>query len=191
MPADETFGSPVPFQVDGREIQFPRLYMDFYGTLEAAVRSARTAKAEAVADSSGLKGKERAEFVMSEVRPDVMVADVDAHLCTESGAKRVIEKSLDAAGVSDKAERAKVLAALTAPDATWLARRIVGFLIAAPDEAETVEKHGHPKSIDWDAKYVLILKHFPGIDFSKLTWNQFWLCEARAAATERATNPQE
>lgn len=193
MSADDTFGAPVVEKIDGRDIEFPRLYMDFYGTLEAAVRTNRTSVIQAACDESAVTGKDRVAFVRDAAMQPVMVEDVDLYLCSEAGARRTIEKSLETANVA-REERKEIIGKLTAPEATFLARRIVGFLRTAQpgDDAEQpFADAGPPVARDWDSEWALIVKHIPSVAQSKLTWHQYHLCLARARATERATNPQE
>jgi hypothetical protein len=192
LPADETFGAPIVEQIDGRDVEFPRLYMDFYGQLEAAVRTSRTAVATASCDAAGVVGKERAEFLRDEGRRPVTIDDVDALLFTESGFRKTLTKSLEAAGTDDAA-RKDILGKIDAPTAIRLARQVVGFVRAVPTAAdeETVEQQGPPQARNWDAEYACIVKFVPGVVPEKLTWFQYHLCLARARAAERAVTPTE
>lgn len=192
MPAEETFGAPIVEQIDGRDVEFPRLYMDFYGQLEAAVRTNRNAVATASCDAAQVVGKDRAEFLRDAGKQPVLIEDVDEFLHTESGFRKTITKSLETSGM-DKSAINDLIKSIDAPTAIRLSRQIVGFIRAVPNPAdeETVEQQGKPSARDWDAEYQVIVKNVPGVEPAKLTWFQYHLCLARARAAERANTPAE
>jgi hypothetical protein len=188
MPADETFGAPIVEQIDGRDVEFPRLYMDFYGTLEAAVRNQRNAVAKAACDESQVIGKDRAEFLRDAAKQPVMPEDVDEYLHTKEGFTKAIKKSLELASASDAKE---ILDKMDTVTAIRIARMCIGFVRAVPSDEEFVDTQGPPKERNWDAEWSLIVKHVPTVANTRLTWHQYHLCLARARASERANPASE
>jgi hypothetical protein len=185
MPADETFGAPIVEQIDGRDVEFPRLYMDFYGQLEQAVRDDRLALARSACDDARVMGKDRVDVLRDAAKVPVNIQDVNEYLGTESGFKKTLGKSLEKANVGVTEQR-ELFGKIDAPTAIELARKVVGFLRPVPSDEELVEDQGKPQERKWDDEYALIVKNIPNVNPAKMTWHQYHLCYARARAVERA-----
>lgn len=95
MNAENAFASPVVRKVAGEDVEFARLTMQDYGTLEAAVRTRRVEVVRAVMDElEGLSAKERLDALRGEASLPVTMWDVDRHIGTAAGAREALKLSL-------------------------------------------------------------------------------------------------
>jgi hypothetical protein len=186
LSAAEAFNAPIVRFIDGKEVEFPRLYMDFYGTLETTVRTNRTGVVNAACDAAQLTGKDRAEMLKEEGKRQITAWDVADYLGTKPGFERTLDKSLESAGM-EKADRKAVLDKIDGPMGILLARLILKFTSEqVSDEAKETEAQGPPEERNWKVERELIFKYFPDVNPGRLTWDDYHLALAHARAREAA-----
>ena len=121
MSVSDSIGSPIP----RKGIEYPRLTLPEYGTLEDGCRALRDERAEKVLDKFGIRTPaDRAAAMLQVSNKDLSTGDVNAFLGRKRGAEFALKLSLKKAGKSLE-EIKEIVATFDALDAIELARALV------------------------------------------------------------------
>lgn len=95
----EAFDAPFVYKVDGQEVAFPRFDLDELAELGASIKARRIEETERLADRSQFSAMEKYRAMQEAAWSQVMDGQIYAYVQTPEGAKEVLHRSLQMAGV--------------------------------------------------------------------------------------------
>lgn len=135
MSLSEAFDQPVVYKENGLDLTLPKLDLDDHAKWCAEIHAARK-PLRLKAIPGNLPPAERARQIRAVEFDEPTLDDISDLLYTPTGIKTALEKSLEKAGVTDAAERAKTVKRIKPHAAQRLAMDISGLFEKKPILAE-------------------------------------------------------